>query len=65
MAKGESFFGMVQADHGRILIKEIISKEMSLVEEIGESFSDEDIATALAVVLAVADSLKKRAGDKE
>lgn len=52
-------------DHGRALIKEIISKEMSLVEEIGESFSDKDIATALAVVLAVADSLKKRAGDKE
>ena len=52
-------------DHGRILIKEIISKEMSLVEEIGESFSDKDIVTALAVVLAVADSLKKRAGDKE
>lgn len=52
-------------DHGRTLIKEIISKEMSLVAEIGESFSDKDIATALAVVLAVADSLKKRAGDKE
>jgi DNA-binding MarR family transcriptional regulator len=52
-------------DHGRTLIKEIISKEMSLVEEIGESFSDKDIATAFAVVLAVADSLKKRAGDKE
>ncbi|NBT31382.1 MAG: MarR family transcriptional regulator [Rhodobacteraceae bacterium] len=52
-------------DHGRTLIKAIISKEMSLVEEIGESFSDKDIATALAVVLAVADSLKKRAGDRE
>ena len=52
-------------DHGRLLIEKIISKEMKLMEEIGGNLSKEDIATALEVVLAVTDSLKKKAGDKE
>ncbi len=50
---------------GRALIEEIISKEMKLVEEIGRNLSEEDIATALAVVVAVADSLKRQAGESE
>lgn len=52
-------------DRGRALIEEILSKEMKLVEEVGENLSEEDIATALAVVVAVADRLKKRAGENE
>ena len=52
-------------NHGRTLIEEIIFKEMKLMEELGENLSNEDVATALKVVLAVADSLKKRAGDRE
>lgn len=52
-------------DRGRAVIEEIIAKEMKLVEELGESLSKEDVATALAVVSAVTDSLKKRAGESE
>lgn len=50
------------SDHGRTLIKEIISKEMKFVKEVGEDLSKEDIVTALEIVLAVAHSLKKRVG---
>lgn len=52
-------------DQGRTLIEEIISKEMTLVEEIGEALSKEDIATALEVILAVTESLKKQVGDRK
>ena len=52
-------------DHGRTLIEEIISKEMKIMEEMSEDLSKEDIATALKVVLAVAERLKKRAGERE
>ena len=52
-------------DQGRTLIEEIISKEITLVEEIGEAFSKEDIATALEVILAVTESLKKQVGDRK
>ncbi|MBU2867108.1 MarR family winged helix-turn-helix transcriptional regulator [Pacificibacter marinus] len=52
-------------DHGRAVIEEIITKEMKLVEEVGGNLSNEDIATALEVVIAVTDSLKKRAGENE
>ncbi|WP_420858217.1 MarR family winged helix-turn-helix transcriptional regulator [Marivivens marinus] len=52
-------------DRGRAVIEEIIAKEMKLVEELGENLSNEDVATALAVVSAVTDSLKKRAGESE
>ncbi|RYG91034.1 MarR family transcriptional regulator [Loktanella sp. IMCC34160] len=52
-------------DRGSAVIEEIISKEMKLVEELGENLSNEDVATALAVVSAVTDSLKKRAGESE
>ena len=52
-------------NHGRTLIEEILFKEMKLMEEMGENLSNEDVATALKVVLAVADCLKKRAGERE
>ena len=52
-------------DHGRAVIQEIISEEMKLMEEVGVNLSNEDIATALKVVLAVVDSLKKRAGEQQ
>lgn len=52
-------------DHGRAMIEEIISKEMNLMQEVGAHLSNDDIATALKVVLTVADSLKKRLGDNE
>lgn len=52
-------------DRGRALIEEIISKEMKIMEEMSEDLSDEEIATALKVVLTVADRLKKRAGGRE
>ena len=51
--------------HGHAVIEEIISKEMRLVEEVGGNLSNDDIATALKVVLAVADNLKKRAAERE
>lgn len=52
-------------DQGRTLIEEILSKEMKLMEEIGANLSSEDIATALEVVLVVADRLKDRVGERE
>ena len=52
-------------DQGRSLIGDIISKEMSLVDEIGADLSKDDIATALRVVLAVTNNLKSRIGEQE
>jgi DNA-binding MarR family transcriptional regulator len=52
-------------DQGRTLIEEILSKEMKIMEEMSEYLSNEDIATALKVVLIVVDSLKKRVGERE
>ncbi|WIV49975.1 MarR family winged helix-turn-helix transcriptional regulator [Marivivens sp. LCG002] len=52
-------------DHGRTLIKEIISNEMKLMHKIGANLSSEDISTALEVVLAVANRLKAQAGENE
>jgi DNA-binding MarR family transcriptional regulator len=52
-------------DQGRTLIEEILSKEMKIMEEMSEYLSNEDIATALKVVLKVVDSLKKRVGERE
>ncbi len=49
---------------GLDLIEKIISRELKLMEEVGENLSNEDISKALDVVLAVTDSLKKRAGEK-
>ncbi|SOC20613.1 DNA-binding MarR family transcriptional regulator [Rhodobacter sp. JA431] len=56
---------MALTDHGSILIQEIIANEMKIMKEMGENLSNEDIATALKVVLAVSDNLKKRARKKE
>lgn len=52
-------------EHGRTLIKEIISTEMKLMGKVGANLSDEDISTALEVVLTVADRLKTQAGESE
>lgn len=52
-------------DRGCAVIEEIISKEMKLMDEVGGNLSNEDIATALEVVIAVADSLKKQARENE
>ena len=56
---------LVLTDQGRILIEDIISKEMRLMEEVGANMSSEDISTALEVVLAVADRLKTQTGESE
>jgi DNA-binding MarR family transcriptional regulator len=56
---------MALTDHGHTVIEEILSKEMKLMEEIGGNLSSEDIATALEVVLAVADGLKKLTRERE
>ena len=52
-------------DRGRSVIEIILSKELMLMKEVGATLSSEDISTALEVILAVADSLKKRAGENE
>jgi DNA-binding MarR family transcriptional regulator len=52
-------------EHGRTLIKEIISTEMKLMGKVGANLSNEDISTALEVVLTVADRLKTQAGESE
>lgn len=52
-------------DQGRSLIEDIIAKEMSLVDEIGPDLSEDDIATALRVVLAVTNNLKNQIGEQE
>lgn len=50
-------------DHGRTLIEDIISKEMTLMDDIGATLSSQDIATALRVVMTVMDRLKNQTGD--
>ncbi len=50
-------------DGGRKLINEILSKELALMQSIDVPFSDEEIATALKVVLAVTQDLKDMAGE--
>jgi DNA-binding MarR family transcriptional regulator len=51
-------------DRGRDLIDEIISRELALMQVIGADLKEEDIETALNIVLAVTARLKDRAGDK-
>lgn len=53
------------SDHGRTLIKEIISNEMKLMESVGATLRSEDISTALEVVRTVVDRLKTQAGESE
>lgn len=48
---------------GRDLIEEIIAKELALMEEIGTLLDSEKISTALEVVLAVTERLKKMSGE--
>lgn len=50
---------------GRTLIEGIISQEMKLMEDIGANLSQDDISTALTVVLTVTDALKKHAGGRQ
>lgn len=55
---------MALTDQGRTLIEDILTREMQIMEQMSEELSEEDITTALNVVLAVLDSLKKRAGER-
>ena len=52
-------------DRGQDLIRHIISKELELMQDVGADLNDEDIATALAVVLEVAEKLKGLSGERE
>ena len=52
-------------ERGRELISAIISKELRLTEEIGAGLSDTEVSTALEVVLAVTDALRKRASGEK
>lgn len=49
---------------GRDLIDGIIAKELALMQHVGAGFNDEEVSTALEVVLAVTEKLKKMAGEK-
>ncbi|MGO4852714.1 MarR family winged helix-turn-helix transcriptional regulator [Phaeovulum sp. W22_SRMD_FR3] len=49
-------------DPGRELIDGIIARELALMQEIGADLTDEDVATALNVVLAVTGKLRTLAG---
>lgn len=55
---------MALTNQGRTLIEDILTKEMQIMEQMSEDLSEENITTALNVVLAVVDSLKKRAGER-
>jgi len=50
---------------GQSLIGQIISNELKLMEKVGARFNDEDVATALKVVLAVTKAMKSMAGERE
>lgn len=51
-------------DRGRDLIAAIIAREMAAMELVGADLKDEDIATALKIVLALTGKLKDLAGIK-
>ncbi|MGQ3673957.1 MarR family winged helix-turn-helix transcriptional regulator [Xanthobacter sp. TB0139] len=51
-------------DRGHDLIDDIIAKELALMQKIGAGFSDEEVSTALEVILAVTEKLKEMAGEK-
>lgn len=55
---------LVLTDRGHDLIDGIIARELALMQDIGAAFSDEEVSTALEVVLAVTAKLKEMAGDK-
>jgi len=55
---------LVLTSRGGDLIENIISKELALMQDIGANFNDEEISTALEVVLAVTQKLKDLAGEK-
>lgn len=52
------------SDRGGQLIDDIIARELAVMHVIGRELKDEDIATALNVVMAVTGMLKDIAGDK-
>lgn len=52
-------------DTGRDLIEEILSKEMTLLDEIGADLRGTDVSTALEIVVAVTTGLKKRARERK
>ena len=51
-------------EQGRELIAMILEKELALMDEVGAGLRSEDISTALAVIVAVTDRLKKLAGER-
>lgn len=51
-------------DRGRDLIDNIIARELALMKTVGADLNEEDIVTALNVVLVVTGRLKDIAGDK-
>lgn len=61
--KRSPLFGLT--DLGSELIDDIIGRELAVMQMIGKDLSDEDIATALNIVLAVTGKLKDLAGDAE
>ncbi|MEM1387061.1 MAG: MarR family winged helix-turn-helix transcriptional regulator [Pseudomonadota bacterium] len=56
---------LVLTGQGHALIEEIIAKELALMRAVGAGLSDDDIATALEVVLDVTKSLKDLSGEQE
>jgi DNA-binding MarR family transcriptional regulator len=52
------------SDRGRELIDDIIAREMAVMQTIGAGLNDEEVITALKVVIAVTGRLKVLAGDK-
>lgn len=55
---------LVLTDRGRDLIDNIISKELAVMQGICLTFTDEEISTALEVVVAVTEALKTMPGHK-
>ena len=52
-------------DAGQTLIEQIIAEEMGLMEDIGHDLSEQDIETALQVILAITQKLKAVSGGRK
>jgi len=52
-------------DTGRILIEAVVSEELKLMEELGANLHEDDVSTALEVVLALTRALKEQTGAQE
>ena len=51
-------------EKGSALIEDVIAREMKLMQAVGEEFSEDEIATALKVVLSVTSQLKAQKDDQ-